>query len=102
MSQLGPGASLVKGIDITPNRMVGRARLVLATAAGPAAGRYARHRATARWRGGGDRHEASWSDRGVRRVTGPARRRGDGLAVARREGAQIAVLPRRALHCGRI
>jgi hypothetical protein len=32
----------------------------IGTAACPAAGRYARHRATVRWRGGGDRHEAIW------------------------------------------
>jgi len=33
----------------------------IATAARSAAGRSARHRATVRWRGGGDRHEAIWS-----------------------------------------
>jgi len=50
----------------------------MVAAACPAAGRYARHRATLRWRGGGGRHGASWSDRGAGRAAGFARRRGDG------------------------
>src|SRR5262249_17066745 len=76
-------ARTVNGVLTSPLTGGKAGRSALATAAGPAAGRYARHRATVRWRGGGGRHEAIWSDRGARRAAGPVRRGGDGPAARR-------------------
>jgi hypothetical protein len=66
-----------------------------------AAGRYARRRATVRWRGGGDRHEAICSNRGAGRAAEHARRGGDGLPGPR-TGPQVGALPVRARDRDRI
>src|SRR5262249_18206490 len=78
MTMVSLTARTVNGVLTSPLTGGKAGRSALATAAGPAAGRYARHRATVRWRGGGGRHEAIWSDRGARRAAGPVRRGGDG------------------------